>query len=97
MSNDKTRIGLEPLVMRVIDHSEMHASVSPHDNEQLQWETDLSDAAELITSMRQCISLLTGGDCQIKHIYQGNCPDETQPLSRDNDCPACRLLIRFSA
>lgn len=26
------------------------------------------------------------------HIYAGSCPDEFQPDSRDDECPACRLL-----
>lgn len=25
------------------------------------------------------------------HIYQGFCPDELQPDSRDPDCPACQV------
>lgn len=26
----------------------------------------------------------------MKHIYQGDCPDENQPDARDPNCPACR-------
>lgn len=29
-----------------------------------------------------------------KHDYAGLCPDETQPDSRDAECPACQVLIR---
>lgn len=28
------------------------------------------------------------------HVYAGLCPDETQPLSHDEECPACRLLMQ---
>ena len=27
------------------------------------------------------------------HVYAGRCPDETQPLSHDEECPACRLMM----
>lgn len=28
-----------------------------------------------------------------KHDYQGLCPDESQPESRDPECPACAVLL----
>lgn len=27
------------------------------------------------------------------HIYQGFCPDELQPDSRDSKCPACQVEV----
>lgn len=30
----------------------------------------------------------------MNHIYQGHCPDPTQPDARDPSCQACRLLDR---
>jgi hypothetical protein len=33
----------------------------------------------------------------LPHIYEGQCPDPTQPDSRDTDCAACRLLIASDA
>jgi hypothetical protein len=27
------------------------------------------------------------------HIYQGGCPDELDPYSRDENCQACKALI----
>ncbi len=31
------------------------------------------------------------------HIYQGFCPDETQPNSRDPNCPVCQMEKRIKA
>ena len=33
-------------------------------------------------------------DCEIPHDYQGLCPDESQPGSMDEDCPACKITIK---
>jgi hypothetical protein len=32
-----------------------------------------------------------------KHDYQGLCPDEQQPYSRDPDCAVCMILIELEA
>lgn len=32
------------------------------------------------------------GKGDVRHDYNGLCPDETQPDSRDDECPACTLL-----
>ena len=32
------------------------------------------------------------------HVYQGGCPDESQPDARDPDgCPACRAMMAIEA
>lgn len=31
------------------------------------------------------------GKGAVRHCYAGLCPDESQPDSRDSECPACRL------
>jgi len=28
-----------------------------------------------------------------RHLMQGDCPDETQPSSRDAECPACKKMV----
>lgn len=30
----------------------------------------------------------------MKHIYNGDCPDDVDPKARDKDCPLCKLLIK---
>ncbi len=46
---------------------------------------------EEIERLRRYIDAVHGkGD--VRHDYNGLCPDETQPDSRDNECPACLLL-----
>jgi hypothetical protein len=30
-----------------------------------------------------------------KHLYNGICPDDANPYSRDYDCPACQALIEL--
>lgn len=29
------------------------------------------------------------------HIYEGSCPDSTQWNARDQECPACKILLRL--
>lgn len=49
------------------------------------------EAAEEIERLRRYIDALHGkGD--VRHDYNGMCPDVTQPDSRDDECPACRIL-----
>lgn len=36
---------------------------------------------------------LRGG---VQHAYEGDCPDSTQPESRDPNCPGCRLLLSLN-
>jgi hypothetical protein len=40
------------LVERLEAHADMHANVSPHDDEQAQWEADLREAATALRALR---------------------------------------------
>lgn len=46
---------------------------------------------EEVARLRECIKGLIGND-GIRHKYAGDCPDELQPESRDDTCPACNIL-----
>jgi len=49
------------------------------------------EAADTIERLRRYIDAMHGkGD--VRHCYNGMCPDETQPDSRDDECPVCLLL-----
>lgn len=50
------------------------------------------DAAEEISRLRRYADAMNGKPGTERHIYRGLCPDNTQPDSRDHECPACRLL-----
>lgn len=54
------------------------------------------NAALTIDRLRRYIDALHGKG-NVRHAYSGRCPDETQPDSRDNECPACRLLLTPNA
>jgi hypothetical protein len=49
------------------------------------------EAADEIERLRRYVDALHGKN-NVRHDYNGLCPDETQPDSRDDECPACRLL-----
>lgn len=52
------------------------------------------NAALTIDRLRRYIDALHGKG-SVRHAYSGRCPDETQPDSRDDECPACRLLLEL--
>lgn len=54
------------------------------------------NAALTIDRLRRYIDALHGKG-SVRHAYSGRCPDETQPDIRDNECPACRLLLMPNA
>lgn len=53
---------VEALAQRLIAHADMHANVSPHDDEQAQWESDLRDAARRLTASAAVKQSLTVAD-----------------------------------
>lgn len=52
MSSDLIEMQRDELVERLLAHADAHASVSPCDDEQMQWETDLREAAAELTRLR---------------------------------------------
>lgn len=44
-----------------------------------------------IERLRQYIGA-TLSKAGVGHIYAGSCPDELYPDSRDDQCPACRMI-----
>ena len=63
-----------------------------------KWNTRrLEDAlrariAELEERLRITLKIASC-DHEIEHVYQGMCPDYSQPGERDTECPACRAMI----
>lgn len=51
------------------------------------------DAADEIERLRRYADAMNGKPGTERHIYNGACPDNGQPDSRDPECPACRLLV----
>ena len=44
--------------------------------------------------IEKLIAVTTG---KIPHDYRGFCPDKLQPDSRDDECPACKILTEAAA
>jgi hypothetical protein len=48
-----------------------------------------------IEILRQLRAIATG---EVQHVYGGMCPDQIEgPDVRDEDCPACRVLLKADA
>lgn len=50
-------------------------------------------AIDEIERLRRYADAMNGKPGTERHIYNGACPDNGQPDSRDPECPACRLLV----
>lgn len=46
-----------------------------------------------IERLRRYADAMNGKLGTERHVYNGMCPDNGQPDSRDPKCPACRLLV----
>lgn len=43
--------------------------------------------------LRRYADVMNGKPGTERHVFLGACPDNMQPDSRDDECPACRLLL----
>lgn len=41
---------------------------------------------------RQVNELIAVAEYRVGHIYNGECPDESQPGANDKNCPACQVI-----
>lgn len=77
---------------------EIEEAIAHADNQAGDCTTDcrrehkqLAEWLRELVRLRRYIDVMHGkGD--VRHVYNGMCPDETQPDSLDDECPACLLL-----
>lgn len=57
----------------------------------------LNECADEIERLRRYVDVMNGKPGTERHTWLGLCPDNDQPDSRDEECPACRLLLSPNA